>query len=182
MTTTATRYSTADRPLTAVLQAVTAQRWTDPSPCEGWSARDVVRHLLESQRDFLTARDIDLGAPPAVDTNPAAAWREHTARVGAVLADESFVTGPFDGYFGPSTVGATFEQFYVWDMLVHRWDIAQATGVDAALSDDELDRIEQGADSFGEALHSDGVCRPGVEASPTDSRQVRVLARLGREA
>src|SRR3712207_7605657 len=43
-------------------------------------------------------------------------------------------------------------QFYVWDMLVHRWDVARAVGADAALSAEELDRIEAGADGFGPAL------------------------------
>ena len=28
-------------------------RWTNPSPCEGWSARDVVRHLVDVHGHFL---------------------------------------------------------------------------------------------------------------------------------
>jgi len=68
----------------------------------------------------------------------------------------------------------------MFDMVVHRWDIATATGIDGGLSDDELDRIEAGADSFGEALYMDGVCKPGVEAPADAPRQQRVLARLGR--
>lgn len=58
-------------------------------------------------------------------------------------------------------------------MFVHRWDIARSVGVDAGLSDAEVNRIEQGTDSFGDTLHMDGICRPGVDAD----RQVRVLAR-----
>ena len=79
-------------------------------------------------------------------------------------------------------MGANLVRFYGFDMLVHRWDVAQAAGVDAGLTADELDRIERGADGFGDALYLDGVCRPGVEAPADADREARVLARLGRTA
>jgi uncharacterized protein (TIGR03086 family) len=182
MNATSAQYAEADRRLTDVLAAVPAERWSSPSPCDEWSARDVVWHLIETQRDLLTARDIDLGEPPDKDGDPAAAWREHGGRVGTVLSDDTVPATEFDGYFGPTTVGATLEQFYIWDMLVHRWDIARAAGVEAGLSDVELDRIDQGADSFGDGLYMEGICRPGVEAPPDATRAARVLARLGRNA
>ena len=62
MNTTAQEYEAASRSLTAVLDGVPQDRWTDPSPCDGWSARDVVGHLIETQRDFLTGHGVDLGA------------------------------------------------------------------------------------------------------------------------
>jgi hypothetical protein len=68
----------------------------------------------------------------------------------------------------------------VWDMLVHRWDIARSVGADAALTEAELDRVESGADSFGNALYTDGICRPGTEPPAGAARETRVLARLGR--
>lgn len=182
MNSTATRYEAANRPLTAVLEAAPSQSWTRPSPCEGWSARDVVGHLIETQRDFLTGRGIELGAAPDVGTDPAVAWVEHAQRVVAAIADDAVAATPFDGFFGPTTIGATLERFYVWDMLVHRWDVARAVGVPAALTDAELDRIEAGADAFGDALHMDGICRPAVPAPAGADRTARVLSRLGRAA
>jgi len=170
----------AERPLTEVVDAVPPETWHAPSPCEGWTARDVVRHVVQTQREFLTSHGADLGEQPDVDADPAAAWREHTARVAAALADPQLVATEFDGYFGRATVGDTFERFYVWDMLVHRWDVARAAGLPFAFTDDELDRIEQGAASFGEALYMDGVCRPGTTPPPDADRSTRVLpARAG---
>ncbi len=180
MNSTATHYMTAHRPLTAVLDEVPAEGWTNPSPCDGWSARDVLRHMIDTQREFVTSHGVDLGEAPDIDTDPAAAWRDHTKRVAAGISDDAVPTIEYDGHFGPTTVGATLEQFYIWDMLVHRWDIARAVGADPGLSDAELDQIEGGADSFGEALYMDGVCRPGVEAPADADRQARLLARLGR--
>lgn len=182
MNSTATQYETAHRPLVAVLDTVPAAGWTKPSPCAGWSARDVLRHLIETQREFLTGHGIDPGSAPDIDGDPAGAWRDHAKRVLEVLSDDAVPALAYDGHFGPTTVGATLEQFYIWDMLVHRWDIARSVGSDAGLSDAELDRIERGADSFGDALYLDGVCRPGVEAPADADREARVLARLGRRA
>ena len=64
--------------------------WTRPSPCEGWTARDVVGHLVQTQRDFLTGRGFDLGLAADIDSvdvmDPAAAWRAHAAAVTGLLA------------------------------------------------------------------------------------------------
>ena len=176
----ATAHAAADRPLTAVLDAVPADAWDRPSTCEGWTVRDVVRHLVQTQREFLTERGVDLGAEPDLDADPAAAWRAHARQVAAAVADPAVAEQRYDGHFGPTTVGATLEQFYVWDMVVHRWDVARSVGADPALTDAELDRVEAGADSFGEALYWDGICRPAVEPPAAADRTTRVLARLGR--
>lgn len=181
MNATATSYETADRPLTAVLDALPAGAWSEPSPCEGWSAADVVGHLVATQRDFLGQRGIDLGAAPDVAGGPATAWRDHATRVRAALTDDVVAT-PYEGFFGPSTVGATFEQFYVWDMVVHRWDVARTAGLDGTLTEDELDRIERGIDGFGPALYMEGICREGIEPPHDADRATRLLARLGRRA
>ncbi|CAM3680090.1 TIGR03086 family metal-binding protein [Occultella aeris] len=169
-------------PLLALLGSVPSDGWSASSPCEGWSARDVVRHLIETQREFLTGQELHLGPAPDVDADPAAAWRVHSARVSALLADPAISAQGFDGFFGPTTIGATFERFYVWDMVVHRWDIARATGGDEALTEYELDMIEAGADSFGPTLYMDGICGQAVDPPDGADRQTRLLARLGRAA
>jgi uncharacterized protein (TIGR03086 family) len=179
-TSIATAYAAADRPLTAVLGAVRPDAWDHPSTCEGWTVRDVVRHLVQTQREFLTERGVDLGEEPDVAADPAAAWRAHAARVAAAVADEAVAEQAYEGFFGPTTVGATLEQFYVWDMVVHRWDVARSVGIDPALTEAELDRVEAGADSFGDALYMEGICRPGTEPPADADRTTRVLARLGR--
>ena len=182
MNSTAQQYDAAKQALDTVLDAVPADRWSDPSPCEGWAARDVIRHLIETQREFLTGRGLDVGTAPDLDADPPAGWRSHTERALEVLRDDGVVSTGYDGYFGPTTIGAALEQFYVWDMIVHRWDVATSAGVDAGLTGAELDRMEQGADSFGEGLHMEGICKPGVEAPANADREVRLLARLGRRA
>ena len=98
------------------------------------------------------------------------------------VADEAVAGQPYEGYFGPTTVGATLEQFYVWDMVVHRWDVARAAGMDSSLTDEELDRTERGIESFGPALYMEGICKDGVEPPAGADRTTHLLARLGRRA
>lgn len=92
------------------------------------------------------------------------------------------VTTPYEGHFGPTTIGDSMERFYVFDMVVHRWDIARAAGTDDILTDIELDQLEAGIFSFGDAIYMDGICKPGVEAPASADRQTRLLAVLGRRA
>lgn len=178
---TARKYAAAVHPLTAVVEAVAPQAWDAPSPCPGWTARDVVKHLVDTQRETLTDNGVDLGDPPDVHADPVAAWTEHTGRVLDALADDDTVDRAIEWFFGPTTIGTTIEQYYVWDMYVHRWDLARAAGLEANFTHAELDRIEQGADRLGDALHSDGMCRPALIPAG-DDRTTRVLARLGRVA
>lgn len=177
-----THHQRANQPLTALLDTVEAAQWGAPSPCDGWTARDVVRHLVDTQREFLTSHGADLGAAPDVDSDPAVAWRDHAGRVADLLADGRLADIAFDGYFGPTTVGKAFEQFYLFDMVAHRWDIARAVGRDASFTDAELDELEAGIASFGDALYAEGICRQGVQAPDGADRQTRVLAQLGRTA
>ncbi|MYR07845.1 TIGR03086 family protein [Gordonia sp. SID5947] len=164
-----------------VLDAVAPEQWAAPSPCDGWTARDVVGHVIETQRDFLARHDVDLGESPSLD-DPAAAWRAHRTVVGDRLTDPAVGAKPFDGHFGPTTVGETLLRFYGFDMVAHRWDVASAAGRDLRFTDAELEMMETAAAGFGPALYGDGVCKSGVEVPADADRQTRVLAMLGRSA
>ncbi len=177
----ATSYAAASTALSTVLDAVPADAWSRPSPCEGWTAQRVVQHIVDAQRDLLATHGCDLGPPPDL-ADPAAGFAQHAARVLDQVTEDSLADRPYDGFFGPTTLGATLEQFYVWDMVVHRWDIARATGGDETLTADELARVEAGADFFGEAMYTATVCAPALPAPAGADRQTALLARLGRRA
>jgi len=156
--------------------------WGRSSPCEGWSAGDVLHHVISTQRDFLAQRGVDAATATDVLTDPRAAWHGHDDRVRTLLADPDVALREYDGVFGRTTVGASLVRFYGFDLVVHRWDIAAAAGLDERLDDSELSMIESAADGFGEHLYDDGICKPAVPAPAGADRQSRVLARLGRRA
>jgi uncharacterized protein (TIGR03086 family) len=152
--------------------------WSGASPCEGWTARDVLDHVIDSQRSFLEQRGVELGARPTGD--PAELWAAHLAGVRHVLADDELATAEYDGYFGRTSVADTLANFYGFDMLVHRWDLARGLGQDLLFTAAELAGIDAALDGFGDALYSDGVCKPALDVPADASHQDRVLARMGR--
>ena len=176
----------ADR-FTAIVEAVDGG-WDAASPCDGWTARDVVGHVIETQRSFLDQHGLDqrglgdAGSRPAPDlTDPAAAWRTQREQVSAALAVDGVADRSYDGYFGPTTIAATVADFYGWDLVVHGSDVARATGQDWSVTDAEAADLHATADGWGEALHSEGVCGPAVEVPDDASATDRLLARLGRD-
>lgn len=157
--------------------------WSAPSPCQGWTAADVVRHVVDTQLAFLAGRGLPVYAaalPPDPDWDPAAAFRRHSRHLAEIITDE-VAAQPYVGYFGPTTVGDTLADFYGWDLVIHGWDLARATGLSYDVDDAEAKALDATADGWGAALHSQGVCGPElptpVDATPFE----RLLARLGRD-
>lgn len=158
----------------------TTQDWSQPTPCEGWTIRDLVTHLIQTQRDFLAERELQ--TPQVSLADPREAWTEHTHAVQELMADPAVGAREYDGHFGPATIAGTMANFYGWDLLVHRWDLARALGVDDQFTSVELDEIEAALPGFGDALYRPGICAAPVEVAPTEPRAVQLLARLGRDA
>ncbi|QFG67441.1 maleylpyruvate isomerase family mycothiol-dependent enzyme [Ornithinimicrobium pratense] len=154
--------------------------WDAPTPCAGWSVRDVVAHVIDTQRDSLADRGLDAGAVADL-TLPAAAWEVHREHVVAVLGHDGVAEREYEGYFGPTTIGATMTDFYGWDLVVHGSDVARATGQQWSISDEEAQVLHAAADGWGEALYSEGICAAPVEVAPSASATDRLLARLGRD-
>lgn len=157
-----------------------APDWGAASPCAGWSAADVVGHVIDSQRAFLQQRGADLGPEPT--GSPAERWHTHLDAVRRVLADQAFASSEYDGFFGRTTVADSMARFYGFDLLVHGWDLARALGRETAWNDGQMDRIDEALDGFGDNLYHEGVCAPALDVADDAPRQTRLLARMGRAA
>lgn len=162
----------------AVVGALGPAQWAAPSPCAGWSAADVVDHVIDTEREFLAGHDVDLGPRPAGD--PAARWTAHRA---AVLdkVDDTVLDRGYDGYFGRTTIGAMLVAVYGFDLVVHRWDVARAAGGATSFTDAEMDELEASLALFGDNLYAEGICGPPVPVPADASRQDRLLGVLGRD-
>jgi uncharacterized protein (TIGR03086 family) len=178
----ADRYRNLSARLTRIADQVAPDAWDLPSPCEGWSARDVLAHLVTTQWDFVTRFDFGQGdySPPE---DPLRAWPEVRDRVQALLDDPQRALTPYDGYFGPTNFAATIDQFYATDLLVHAWDIARAAGLTdlEAMPADEVRRCLADINSLGDAVRQPGVFGPPVSVPDEAGEQARLLAFTGRE-
>lgn len=168
----------ADR-FTTVLDAA-GGAWDGATPCEGWTVRDVVAHVIDTQREFLGRQDLPTGPEPDL-SDPAAAWRSHRAHVEQVLDSPGVAEHEYDGFFGRTTIGATVADFYGWDLVIHGWDVARATAQPWTIGDEEAASMHATADGWGDALYAEGICRPAVQVAGDAPATDRLVARLGRD-
>jgi uncharacterized protein (TIGR03086 family) len=178
----ADRYTRLGGEFATTVAAVPADRWSSPSPCAGWDARAVLQHVCDTQGMFLGFVDEPAGVGPAVAEDPVAAWRAASAPVAAVLAVPARAATTFDGFFGETSFETAIDRFANFDLVVHRWDIARATGGDETVAPDDAQRILDGAAALGPALYSPGVCDAAIEVPPDADVTTRMLAVLGRRA
>jgi uncharacterized protein (TIGR03086 family) len=157
--------------------------WDDPSPVEGWRARDVVGHLVEWFPAFLAGgAGIELVPGPSVDDDPAGAWRHLYDEVLALLEDPAtagkVLTNP---HIGEVPVPQAVSQFFTGDVFQHSWDLARATGQDATLDPDRCAAMLAGSEPYEEAMRQSGQYGPRVEVPEDADVQTRFIAFLGRD-
>ncbi|MFI1582679.1 TIGR03086 family metal-binding protein [Embleya sp. NPDC020630] len=164
------------------VHGVPAAAWDNPAPCEGWTARDVVRHLVEWFPAFLrSGAGIELPKGPPVDDDPEAAWAVHTEAVQAVL-DDPATTGKMlvNPNIGELPLGEAIDRFYTVDVFMHTWDLARATGQDERLDQATCARLLEGMLPLDEVLRGSGHYGPRVEVPEDADAQTRLLAFIGR--
>jgi uncharacterized protein (TIGR03086 family) len=180
-TDTADRYRRLSTQFARLVDDVPADRWSAPSPCEGWNARDVVRHVIDVHGMMLKPLQRDVSGGPSVDDDPSAAIRWAIAKVQDVLDDPALATTQYDGHFGPTTVQATIDRFMCMDLNVHGWDLAAAAGLPYTIADDEIALVRADVEALGDAIRSPNVAGPAVEPPADADEQDRLLAYLGRD-
>ncbi len=174
----ASRWRERSAPFTAEAEEVAD--WDAPSPCEGWTARDVLAHVINTEREFLARVDLAVEETAEAGEDPAARWATHHAAVDALLADPAVAARAHDGAFGPTTVGDVLLDFYGFDLIVHRWDLARSQGRDARLSAAELELVDTAVDGWGEHAYAPGIFGAPVDVPAEADLQTRVLAKTGR--
>ncbi len=98
------------------------------------------------------------------------------------LDDPELAGAEFDGFFGHSRFDDAVDRFLCFDLVVHGWDLARATGLDETIAPDDIASVRAKADSFGDAIRGPGAFGPEVEAPAGADDQTRLLAFLGRRA
>jgi uncharacterized protein (TIGR03086 family) len=145
------------------------------TPCDEWSVRDLLNHMLETQRYFAgSARGEDVSppapSPPNLLTGDPV---DDFARVHAEVLQAFGQEGVLDKS-GPA-LGVAFS-----DQLVHGWDLARATGQDttmpAGLAEAAYDIVHG---RFTEEQRR-GVFKPEVPVPDDATAQEPLLAYTGR--
>jgi uncharacterized protein (TIGR03086 family) len=157
--------------------------WAYPAPPEGWTARDVVRHLVEWFPGFLEhGAGITLPGGPNVDDDPVGAWRTFSDGVQAVLDDPDTENRMFSNpHTGELPLPAAISRFFTADVFMHTWDLARATGQDETLDPERCALMVEGMEPLDELLRLSGQYGPRVEVPDDADPQTKLLAFIGRD-
>lgn len=180
MSTFAERYRRLSAEFTRRVRAVPDDRWESPSPCTEWSARDLVRHVVETQASSPSYAGVTVVLERSVDDDPSAAWDEARDAMQALLDDPATAEKSYEGMFGTTTLEQTVDTFVGLDLVVHAWDLARATGQDEAMPPADVHEVYERVRDLGETFRSNGVCGPEVEVPADAPEQDRLLGLLGR--
>lgn len=176
------RYRKVAARFTQRVQEVPVDAWENPAPCEGWVARDVVRHMVEWMPSFFESNaDLVLPAPPSVDDDPAAAWKVLSDGLQRALDDPEVASREFEMRMGRYRVDDAIATFCIGDILVHTWDLARATGLDEALDSDEVHRMVEAMEPIEDLLVQSGQYGPRVPVADDADEQTRLIAFSGRQ-
>jgi uncharacterized protein (TIGR03086 family) len=176
-------YTKAIYTMDAVVQRVPDAAWDQQSPCEEWSAKEVLGHMIWAMQN-LTAAATD-GQFPSKTTeaetsgaDPSATWAASRDALLAALDHDGAIYKSFNGPFGPGTID-DFLAIHAIDCLVHTWDIARTAGIDAHLPVDMAAAGAAGLASLGDSVRVPGLFGPAVEVE-SDDPVTRLVAITGR--
>ncbi|MGA2519934.1 MAG: TIGR03086 family metal-binding protein [Acidimicrobiales bacterium] len=165
-----------------VVRGVTPDKWDAQSPCEKWTARDVVAHVVEGHGSVIAA--VRGGAPETVDSgeDPTPAWERATRAIAEITADPEVLAMEIDGPTGTMPAGQVIGRFVTMDLLVHTWDLARAVGADEHLDEELVRHAYEGLKPMDAMIRQPGVFGPKLEPPAGADAQTEFLYFLGRQA
>ena len=174
------------------IAAVRPDQWFNQSPCEAWTARDVVDHIVSMHGYMLRPVDRVLSSAPTVADDPLGAFKAARADVEAVLDDPQLADMECDTPAGRMTVERQIDEVVSDDLVLHGWDLARATGQDGTMAPEDVDRLWRITTAIPadlmEKYRTPGAFGPGVEVFgpevkvPEDAPlQDRLLGLIGRD-
>ncbi len=175
------RYRRVSAAFAAKAAEVPDGAWENPSPCEGWTARQLVWHVIDVHGRFQSLVGRSVVDHPGVDVDPRAAFAAVRDQLQADLDDPAKVSQQYDGRFGTAGWGDSVEGFICFDLVVHGWDLARATGLDETIPAEDLTWLSGIVEQRGEAMRANHVIAAQIPIGPDASEQDRVIAALGRK-
>jgi uncharacterized protein (TIGR03086 family) len=162
-------------------------QWQLPTPCEGWTVRDLVQHVVAENLwtpPLMAGQTIeevgDRFEGDVLGERPVQAWDEAVAAATPSVTPEA-MTRTVHLSFGDFP-GELYAMQLFADHLIHAWDLARATGQDERLDPELVSACAAWFDTQEEGYRAAGAIGPRAEVSPDADEQTKLLARFGRAA
>lgn len=158
----------------ALIEGTPPERWSSPSPCQGWLARDVVAHVVDYSARVVRERAGMSDVPVfAGFGHPAAAFGATRQMLERLLDDEAT----------PPKVATHLHWSLSFDLPQHGWDLAVATGQDPTMDPEEVELLWgslNGAKDQWDWQRANGWYGTPVPVPEDAPLQDRVIGLLGR--
>lgn len=172
--------------------------WDAPAPVEGWTARDVVEHLMTWLPGLLASHEVSFPRPVSSHATLTAGpsdrsaersgdplvgeWKAHAAAVQAILDDPASRDHMIeDPHFPEMSLTQMIDRLYTTDVFMHSWDLARATGQPDRLDADHAAELLAGMEPMDAMLRSSGHYGPRVEVDADADATDRLVAFIGRD-
>jgi uncharacterized protein (TIGR03086 family) len=170
-----------------VLAGVAPGQWSAPTPCTGWDVRALANHLVAGNlwvAELAAGKTIgevgDRLDGDVLGADPLAAYDAAAKAAVAAFAAPGALAAPCAVSYGP-VPGSVYAGHRFVDVLIHGWDLAVATGQDAALDAGLVDACAEVVQPQLGVLQTSGVFGSPVEVPESSGAQARLLASLGRQ-
>ncbi len=176
-------YTTAIYGFDAVIQRVPDDRWDAASPCEGWSARDVVLHqiaVFDGVAAMARTGEMVAPAPPESVDDPRAAWAASRDGLLESLDHPDVLRRSGSYWFGTTTIDDLLG-IVMYDPLAHAWDVATATGIDHHCSPEVAAAALVTIEQLAPTLREYGLIGEPVETGDGADPVSKFLAVVGRD-
>jgi uncharacterized protein (TIGR03086 family) len=175
-------YRTVSNGFDAVVRSVTPDKWDTQSPCELWSGRDVVAHVVAGHRSVIAAVRGGEPTPLGADEDPTQAWAEASGAIDEIAGDPQTLAEEVDGPAGRMPAGELIGRFVTMDVLVHTWDLARTVGADERLDEVSVERAYAAVKPMDEMMRRPKAFGPKLDPPPGADLQTEFLYFLGRRA
>jgi uncharacterized protein (TIGR03086 family) len=169
------------------LRSVPANAWDNPSPCDGWTTKDVAGHAMAVINNVAARAGVGDEMPPFGDRpgdvagdDPVATWYgvrgrllEALDRAGALQIEikSSAGTMALDDFVG----------MMVGDAYIHTWDLARAAGIDERLDPTLIPVVMASLEARGASIRAPGRHAEAGSVSGDVDAQTRLLVFTGRK-
>jgi uncharacterized protein (TIGR03086 family) len=177
----AERYDRLSRAFADKIAAVPADAWQNQSPCEDWTARQLVWHVVDVHGRFQSLVGRTLVDHPAVEDDPQGAFVAVRDQMLADLLDPVRAAEEYDGRFGKAAWGDSVSGFICFDLVVHGWDLSRATGLDETIGPEDVAWVKGILGQRGDAMRANHVIAPEVVVGEDASEKDHLIAALGRQ-
>jgi uncharacterized protein (TIGR03086 family) len=165
-----------------VVKEVSTDGWLAQSPCEDWTARDVVAHVVRNHRSMAAAATGTEAIEMGDGDDPEAAWSDAYDTMRRLTKEPEAMAALVNGPGGQVPLEQALGSLVSMDTHVHSWDLARAIGRDERLDPEMIRFTRAMLEPMGDLIRRPGVFGAEVEAPDGADEQTRLLCFLGRRA